>query len=82
MATNIKAIRKLRGMTQEELAKASGIHSVTICKYEIGKVVPSLDNAEKLARALGVTVNDLIAEGRDDRISDNQASGGAAGSQP
>ena len=75
MATNIRAIRKARGMTQMELAKASGIHNITICKYEVGEVIPSLKNAEKLAKALGVTVNDLIAEDEDASVPDHSASG-------
>ena len=82
MIANLQAIRKQKGITQDELSKAAHIHRVTIAKYESGKVDPTMKNAERIAEVLGVTVNDLIAEGRDDRVSDNQASGGAVGSQP
>lgn len=60
MIANLKTIRKRRGMTQSELAQASGIHRITIAKYEAGKVDPTLESAESIARALGVTVDDLI----------------------
>ena len=48
MVAKLKEIRKARGMTQEQLAKASGIHRVTIAKYEAQSVDPSTENAEKL----------------------------------
>lgn len=60
MVAKLREIRKAKGMTQEQLAKASGIHRITIAKYEAGKVDPKTENAERLAAALGVTVDDLI----------------------
>jgi len=60
MVANLKSIRKLRGMTQDALAKASGIHRITIAKYEAGKVKPSLENAEKMAKALKCSLDELI----------------------
>lgn len=60
MIANLREIRKARGMTQEQLAKATGIHRVTIAKYEAQNVDPTIENAERLASALGVTVDELI----------------------
>lgn len=60
VSTRIKQLREARGMTQFELAEASGIHRVTIARYEIGDIGISLENAAKIAAALGCTVNDLI----------------------
>ena len=60
MVANLRRIRKERGMTQSELAAASGIHRITISKYEAGKVTPNVDSAKSLAEALGVTVDELI----------------------
>lgn len=62
MVANLKEIRKSKGMTQEALARAANIHRITISKYEAGKVDPSLDNAGKLAEALGVKIDDLIGK--------------------
>lgn len=62
MVSNLKEIRKAKGMTQAQLAKAAKIHRITISKYEAGRVDPTLNSAEKLASALGVTVDELIGK--------------------
>jgi len=62
MTYKLREIRKLRGMTQTELAQAAQIHRVTIAKYEAGQCAPSVDRAERLANALGVTVDELIGK--------------------
>ena len=56
----IKELRKQKGMTQEALAAFTGINRVSIAKYETSKTMPSLKTAEKLAAALGVTVDELL----------------------
>lgn len=71
MVTNLRTIRKERGMTQGQLSEATGIHKITISKYESGKVDPTLTSAERIATALGVTINDLIGGGQDDKLSDD-----------
>ena len=62
MVANLKAIRKQRNMTQAQLAEAANIHRITIAKYEAGKVDPSLESAERLAKALKVSVDELIGK--------------------
>ena len=62
MTYKLLEIRRLRGMTQTELAQAAQIHRVTIAKYEAGQCVPSVDRAVRLANALGVTVDELIGK--------------------
>lgn len=62
MTYKLREYRKLRGMTQSELAKAAKIHRVTLARYETGHCVPSVDKAERLAAALGVTVDELIGK--------------------
>ena len=57
----LKEARQAKGFTQEQLAKASGVHRVTIARIESGKCFPNMDTLEKLASALGVTVSDLVA---------------------
>lgn len=44
------------------LQEKTGIHWVSICRYERGKTIPSTKNLIRLAAALGCTVEDLIAE--------------------
>ena len=59
-AENLKEIRKYQvRITQEQLADKSGIDLNSIARYETGGTVPGLENAFKLASALGVTLNDL-----------------------
>lgn len=47
-------------MTQEQLTKVSGVSPRTIQRYECGTSRPRLDAAEKLAKALNISVDQLI----------------------
>ena len=49
----IKYFRKRIGITQAKLAELSGIHPVSIRKYEINKMVPQTPQIDRLAEALG-----------------------------
>lgn len=65
MANALKTLRRFRGMTQEELAKATGITSRTILSYEndVEKLrKASYDTIDKLANALSVSVNDIFLD--------------------
>ena len=42
----LKKLRKEKGLTQEELAKAIFVSRTLISKYENGSVYPTKDNAE------------------------------------
>ena len=46
----IKFCRKHRGMTQDRLAEETGIHPVSIRKYETGKMVPKPEQIERIAK--------------------------------
>ena len=60
LANNLKALRTERGWTQAELADRAGVSRKTINTVENGVFVPSTVIALKLARAFGVTVEDLF----------------------
>ena len=47
-------------MTQEQLTKVSGVSPRTIQRYECGTSRPRLDAAEKLAKALNISVDQLL----------------------
>ena len=47
-------------MIQEELANRVGVTRQTIIALEAGKYVPSLGLAFRIARAFGVTVEDVF----------------------
>ena len=56
----IKEVRKLKKMSQDELARATGCTQSAISQYEIGETNPSLEMLVKIAAALEVSVDDLI----------------------
>ena len=51
----IKYIRKRRGLTQTQLAEMTGIHPVTIRKYEINKLQPKKEQIKRIAASLMVS---------------------------
>ena len=53
----IKYFRKQRGITQAQLADLSGIHPVSIRKYETNKMQPQTAQIERIAAALGVNAS-------------------------
>ncbi len=56
----MKYYRKLRGMSQEDLAEASGINISTIKKYESGFRKPKMEQIAKIAEALEVSTTAFI----------------------
>lgn len=61
LARNIKRLRERRGLTQQELAETSGVPRPTIANLESGSANPTLAVVLKVAGALGVTVEELVA---------------------
>ncbi len=51
----IKYFRSRIGITQAKLAELSGIHPVSIRKYETNKMIPQAAQIDRLAEALGVS---------------------------
>jgi transcriptional regulator with XRE-family HTH domain len=47
-------------MSQQALAAASGVHRVTIARFETGKASPNVQTMQKLAAALGVTIDEIV----------------------
>lgn len=60
MKSKIKEFRSIRGLTQDELAKAVGVRRETILYLEKGKYNPSLKLAHSIAKALGTTICNLF----------------------
>lgn len=57
---NIRDIRKLRGLNQDQLAELACLNRVTVAKYESGKVEPGAKALCRIADALDVTVDMLL----------------------
>ena len=60
MTTNIKALRKQRKISQEELALAVGTTRQTITSLETGTYIASLPLAYKIARFFGRAIEEVF----------------------
>jgi transcriptional regulator with XRE-family HTH domain len=56
----LKALRKERGWTQPDLAKRAGVSAGYIARLETSRHDPKLSTLVKLARALKVSVAELL----------------------
>ena len=64
----IREQRKLRGLTQVELASATGIPQSTISVWEKGVNVPNVADCIKLADFYGVTIDELVGRDFNEKI--------------
>ena len=60
----LQEIRKAQGVTQVDLAKLSGVTQAVITHYETGKRTPTLERADKLAKALGVSLDEFTTSSK------------------
>ena len=58
----IADLRKKKGLTQAQLADMLNISNKTISRWETGEGYPEVTLLSRLAKALGVTVDELLAE--------------------
>lgn len=63
---NIKYLRAKEGISQQGLADKIGIDRSTVSRIENNEIETTIDNAIKIAKALNVTIYDLV--GRDLRL--------------
>ncbi len=59
-ARNLRAAREAAGMTQEQLALASGLDMANVSRYETGRREPGVRVIVRLAAALGVQAGKLF----------------------
>ena len=57
---NLQALRRAKGLSQEELAHRSGIHQTYLSGVERGKRNPSVMVMSRIAEALDADVEDLV----------------------
>lgn len=60
VGNKLRELRKARGLSQEEVARAVGTTRQTITSIEVGKYTASLPLALRLAQYFGVTVEELF----------------------
>lgn len=65
LGETIQAKRTGRGLSQEKLAELVGVSRQAVSKWELNAAVPDTDKLVPLARALGVTVDELLGNTAD-----------------
>jgi transcriptional regulator with XRE-family HTH domain len=56
---NLRRLRLERFLSQAELARQSGLHTITISRLEVGRAKPSTRTVRALAETLGVALGEL-----------------------
>jgi transcriptional regulator with XRE-family HTH domain len=61
ISKTLRKIREQKGLTQEKLARLADVSNNTVIKIEAGKNQnPTLETLKRLAKALNISVDDLI----------------------
>lgn len=60
VAARIAVLRLERGLSQEALAEKAGLNRVTLARLERAMHPPNLETLERIARALRVSLADLV----------------------
>lgn len=60
ISKNILTLRRLRGLTQEELAERVGVSRQAVAKWESGESVPDLGSCCALAELFRVSLDNLV----------------------
>lgn len=60
LGNNLKRIRKEKGISQGDIVRSLGMDRAFISNIENGKTNPTLATIAKLAKALGVSVGELM----------------------
>ena len=64
----LKEFRKLKGLSQSELARRVGLTRQTYNNYELGKREADYETLLRLAEELDTTVQDILGQQNDDKI--------------
>ena len=64
LAINVRALRKARSWTQQQLAEHAAMPRSTVASMESGAGNPSLTNLASVSAALGVGIEELLARPR------------------
>lgn len=57
----IAALRKEKGLTQEQLGEKLGVTNKTISRWENGNYTPDVEMLALLSKEFGVSINELIS---------------------
>lgn len=70
----IRQVREDRNLSQERLAELAGLHRTYISSVEQGRRNLSIENIHKIARAMGVSMTELI-QLCEDRLDEGKQTG-------
>jgi transcriptional regulator with XRE-family HTH domain len=60
----LKLYRERENLSLRQLAKVAGVHYVSLARMEGGMADPRLSSIRKIAKALGVSISDLVGESK------------------
>ena len=69
LARNIRRLRALLDMTQEEFAEMADVSYTSVSKWENGKAIPRIGKVDEIARRCGLSRSNIMDEGGMDRVT-------------
>ena len=72
IGNNISALRKKKGITQEELANELGVSAQAVSKWENNSSCPDVSLLTKIADYFGVSVDALLRENEEDIVNSSE----------
>lgn len=60
LAENLKELRSMNRLTQDDIAKMLGVSVITIGAYENGRKIPRLEKLIRLADYFGISLDNLV----------------------
>lgn len=67
-ANNIKKLRKMFGITQDQLAEIAGVSKQAVSSWELGLKEPRMGAIEKIVQKFGLKKSNLIEDGGMDNL--------------
>ena len=61
LGEKLQALRKNRGLTQEELAEALYVSRTAVSKWESGRGMPNIESLKAISKFFSVTLDDLLS---------------------
>lgn len=72
LGKRVRDLRKSRGMTQQELGDLINVTKVSICCYENGTRMPTIDTLLELGKVFGVSIDYFLGH---DQVVSNKENG-------
>jgi transcriptional regulator with XRE-family HTH domain len=60
LGSNVKRLRRVMGLSQEEFAHRAGVHRTYVSDIELGKRNPTIEIVQQFAKALEVAPGSLL----------------------